>query len=101
MTSIPLLQRAGVHGTHSIVKLDEDKVIGMAADAFKSLKLDPFGYVYVTIDDFWNLPNINPETTQRTTMNHATFCFGKKFTKSATVVSFLETKKPSGNHLAH
>ena len=26
------------------------------ADALKRLKLDKLGYVYLTIDDFWNLP---------------------------------------------
>ena len=42
-------------------EINEDKVIGIA-DAIKRLKLDKFGYIYLTIDDFWNLPNRHPET---------------------------------------
>ena len=36
-------------------QIDEEKVMGIA-DALKRLKLDKLGYVYLTIDDFWNLP---------------------------------------------
>ena len=36
-------------------QIDEEKVMGIA-DALKRLKLDRLGYVYLTIDDFWNLP---------------------------------------------
>ena len=42
-------------------EINEDKVIGIA-DAIKRLKLDKFGYIYVTIDDFWNLPDRHNET---------------------------------------
>ena len=42
-------------------EINEDKVIGIA-DAIKRLKLDKFGYIYLTIDDFWNLPDRHPET---------------------------------------
>ena len=44
-------------------EIDEDKVLGIA-DSIKRLKLDTFGYVYVTIDDFWNLPDRHPQTNQ-------------------------------------
>ena len=36
-------------------QIDEEKVMGIA-DSLKRLKLDKLGYVYLTIDDFWNLP---------------------------------------------
>ena len=42
-------------------EINEDKVIGIA-DAIKRLKLDKFGYIYLTIDVFWNLPDRHPET---------------------------------------
>ena len=42
-------------------EINEDKVIGIA-DAIKRLKLDKFGYIYLTIDDFWNLPDRHLET---------------------------------------
>ena len=44
-------------------EINESKVIGIA-DAIKRLKLDKFGYVYMTIDDFWNLPSRHPKTKQ-------------------------------------
>ena len=44
-------------------KITQDKVIGIA-DAIKSLKLDQFGYLYLTVDDLWNLPDRDQETHQ-------------------------------------
>ena len=44
-------------------QIDEEKVMGIA-DALKRLKLDKLGYVYLTIDDFWNLPQRDSVTGQ-------------------------------------
>ena len=44
-------------------EIDEEKVLGIA-DSIKRLKLDEFGYVYLTIDDFWNLPERDAVTGQ-------------------------------------
>ena len=44
-------------------QIDQEKVMGIA-DAIKRLKLDQLGYVYLTIDDFWNLPQRDPVTGQ-------------------------------------
>ena len=44
-------------------RITQDKVIGIA-DAIKSLKLDQFGYLYLTVDDLWNLPDRDQETHQ-------------------------------------
>ena len=41
--------------------ISEDKVKGIA-DSIKRLNLDKFGYVYLTVDDFWNLPDRDPQT---------------------------------------
>ena len=35
---------------------DEAKMVGVA-DAIKRLELDQYGYVYLTVDDFWNTPD--------------------------------------------
>ncbi len=42
---------------------DETKMRGIA-DAIKRLNLDKFGYVYLTVDDYWNTPDRDPETNQ-------------------------------------
>ena len=44
-------------------QIDEEKVMGIA-DSLKRLKLDKLGYVYLTIDDFWNLPQRDSVTGQ-------------------------------------
>ena len=55
---------------------DEQKIIGIA-DAIKSLKLDTFGYKYVTIDDFWNLPQRDSQGKMKT--NETRFPNGMKY----------------------
>ena len=57
--------------------MNEDKVVGIA-DSIKRLKLDTFGYKYITIDDFWNLPDRHPET-QRMQVNLERFPKGMEF----------------------
>ena len=34
---------------------DEEKMIGIA-DSIKRLGLDQYGYIWLTVDDYWNLP---------------------------------------------
>ena len=57
-------------------QIDQEKVMGIA-DAIKRLKLDQLGYVYLTIDDFWNLPQRDPVTGQmlvRKCLRFISFC---------------------------
>ena len=42
-------------------QINENKVVEIA-DAIKNLKLDQYGYIYLTVDDLWNLPDRDPET---------------------------------------
>lgn len=44
---------------------DEEKMVGIA-DAIKRLGLDEFGYVYLTVDDFWNTPDRDADGNMQT-----------------------------------
>ena len=44
---------------------NESKMMGIA-DSIKRLGLDEFGYVYLTVDDFWNTPDRDAQGNMQT-----------------------------------
>lgn len=58
-------------------EIDEANVLGNA-EAIKRLGLDTLGYIYVTIDDFWNLPDRDAKT-QRMLTNTTRFPNGMPY----------------------
>ena len=62
---------------------NEEKMIGIA-DAIKRLELDTFGYVYLTVDDFWMTPDRDADGNIQTNLSRSDRVY----------LEFKEQKKP-------
>ena len=60
---------------------DEEKMLGIA-DAVKRLELDTFGYVYLTVDDFWMTPNRDADGNIQTNLTRSELINGIKEKKN-------------------